>query len=159
MIVKKSSRLNNTLLSILLGVIGLFHFIPLFITINVAFKAKTDMTSRWLFSTSGIIDNFTTAIEKAHIFTALANSSFITIVSIVVIVFIGGMAAYPLSRNKSRLNKTILLFILSVMMVPPLSMLVPLVTTMSRIGAISTYWGIILVLVTFQLPISICSLY
>ncbi|MGL1893324.1 MAG: carbohydrate ABC transporter permease [Spirochaetaceae bacterium] len=155
MIVTKKSRIRNILLSFLLGFIGLFHFIPLYITINVAFKAKTDMTSRWLFSTSGIIDNFTIAIEKAHIFSALQNSTFITIVSIIVIVFLGGMAAYPLARNKSKLNKFILLFILSVMMVPPLSMLVPLVTTLSRIGAVSTYWGIILVLVTFQLPISI----
>ena len=40
-------------------------------------------------------------------------------------------------------------------MVPPLSVLVPIVTMMSRINGVSTFWGIILVLATYQLPMSV----
>lgn len=153
MINKKQSQ--NYLLSILLVLIGLIHFIPFYITINLSFKAKTDFSSRWLFPENVYWENFASAIENANIFTAMSNSAIITVFSIVIIIFIGGMAAYPLARNNSVLNNLIVLFTLSVMMVPPLSMLVPLVTTMSRLKLISTYLGIILVLVTFQLPISI----
>ena len=41
------------------------------------------------------------------------------------------------------------------MMIPGLSILVPLYSTMVKIHGISTYWGIIIVLVTFNLPMSI----
>jgi len=155
MIAGKVKRTRNLLLSMLIIIIGIFHFIPLYTTINLAFKPKTDMSSRWLFSAEATWDNFIRAIEKAHIFRALGNSTIITVSAIILLVLIGGMAAYPLARNRSKLNNFIILFILSVMMVPPLSMLVPLVTIMGKIGAVSTYWGIVLILVTFELPISI----
>lgn len=155
MMAGKINPVRNFILSFIIILIGLFHFVPLFITVNVSLKAKTDLTSRWMIPDSLSFDNFTYAADKAKIILAMGNSTVITVFSIVIIVFVGGMAAYPLARNRSKFNGKINLFILSVMMVPPLSMLVPLVTIMAKIGAISTYWGIILVLVTFQLPISI----
>jgi raffinose/stachyose/melibiose transport system permease protein len=142
-------------LSLLAVVIGLFHFIPLFISITVAFKPKTDLSSRWLFPSEPVMQNFAYALKKAKILLAMQNSLIITAVSIGLIILVGGMAAYPLARNRSKFNKRILQFVLAVMMVPPLSMLVPLVTIMTKLGAVSSYWGIIVVLVTFQLPISI----
>jgi raffinose/stachyose/melibiose transport system permease protein len=151
----KKSLISKILWSVLTIFIGFFHFIPLFISINVAFKPKTDLSSRWTLPAEFYLKNFSYAAEKAKIILAVQNSLIITITSIAVIVMIGGMAAYPLARNRSRFNERILQFVLAVMMVPPLSMLVPLVTIMTRLGAVSTYWGIIVVLVTFQLPISI----
>ncbi|MBF9014920.1 MULTISPECIES: carbohydrate ABC transporter permease [unclassified Oceanispirochaeta] len=155
MIAGKKTLSSKILWGILTILIGLFHFIPLYISINVAFKPKTDLSSRWMIPTKLYLDNFIFAAEKAKIFLAIQNSLIITVLSITVIVLIGGMAAYPLARNRSRFNDRILQFVLAVMMVPPLSMLVPLVTIMTRMGAVSSYWGIIVVLVTFQLPISI----
>ena len=155
MITGKKSLSSKVFWSILTIAIGLFHFIPLFISINVAFKPKTDLSSRWTLPAELYLNNFSYAADKAKILLAVQNSLIITIASIAVIVLIGGMAAYPLARNRSRFNERILQFVLAVMMVPPLSMLVPLVTIMTRLGAVSTYWGIIVVLVTFQLPISI----
>jgi len=155
MIAGKTSSISKILWSILTIFIGLFHFIPLFISINVAFKPKTDLSSRWKIPEMLYLKNFSYAADKARILLAMKNSMIITTFCIAVIVLIGGMAAYPLARNRSRFNERILQFVLAVMMVPPLSMLVPLITIMTRMGAVSTYWGIIIVLVTFQLPISI----
>ncbi|MBI9106691.1 MAG: carbohydrate ABC transporter permease [Spirochaetales bacterium] len=149
------SRKGRVVWSLLAVIIGLFHFIPLFISMNLSLKPKTDLSSRWMFPGELYFENFRYAVEKAKIFLAMKNSAIITIIGVTIVVLIGAMAAYPLARNRSRFNNRILQFVLAVMMVPPLSMLVPLVTTMTRIGGISTYWGIILVLVTFQLPISI----
>jgi raffinose/stachyose/melibiose transport system permease protein len=154
-IVGKKSLSSKILWGGLTIFIGLFHFIPLFISINVAFKPKTDLSSRWMIPSELYLENFIYAAEKAKIFLAIQNSLIITVLSIAVIILIGGMAAYPLARNRSRFNDRILQFVLAVMMVPPLSMLVPLITIMTRMGAVSSYWGIVVVLVTFQLPISI----
>jgi raffinose/stachyose/melibiose transport system permease protein len=142
----------KTLIAIIASVI---HFLPFYIAITVAFKPKTDLTSRWVLPKELYLDNFKLAIEKAHILLAIKNSLIITIISVALVMLIGAMAAYPLSRNKSKLNTVILLVVLAIMMVPPLSVLVPLLAMLSKFNLISTYLGIILVVTTFQLPMSI----
>jgi raffinose/stachyose/melibiose transport system permease protein len=65
------------------------------------------------------------------------------------------MAAYPLAWNKSNVNKFVRLTILGVMMIPPLSIIVPLYRVMLFFDAISTYHGVIMLMMTFQLPLAI----
>lgn len=147
---------KNTLPQIIITIIAsLISFIPFYITIMVAFKPMTDMSSRWLPPKTLYLDNFMIAFEKAHILNAMKNSFIITFCSVMILVFVGAMAAYPLARVKSRFNRNVLNFILAIMMVPPLAILVPLYTNLSQMGGISTYWGIILIISTFQLPLSI----
>lgn len=136
-------------------VIAAIHILPFYIAITVAFKPKTDLSSRWILPKELYLDNFRLAIEKASIFLAIKNSLIITAIGIILVMLIGATAAYPLARNRTKFNKGILNLILAMMMVPPLSILVPLVTMMTQIGAISTYWGIILVVTTYQLPLSV----
>ena len=131
------------------------HFIPFYIVVMVALKPRTDMSSRWLPPETLDFSHFATAVQRARIFAAMRDSAIITVVAVILVALLGAMAAYPLARMKNRFNALILKVIIGVMMIPPLSMLVPLVTLMSRIGGISTYWGIICVLVTFQLPLSV----
>ncbi len=152
---KLSSRIRFSLWSLPAILIGLLHALPLYISVNVALKPKTDLSSRWTPPASIYWDNFRMAVEKAKILLAMGNSALITIITVIAIIVIASMASYPLARDASRRNRIVLRAILAVMMVPPLSMLVPLVTIVTRMGGVSTYWGIIMVLVTFQLPIAI----
>lgn len=142
----------KTVLALFISVI---HMLPFYIAATVAFKPKTDLSSRWMLPTDLYLDNFKLAIEKASIFLAIRNSVIITAIGILLVMLIGATAAYPLARNRTKLNRGVLNFILAMMMVPPLSILVPLVTMMSKIGGISTYWGIICIVVTYQLPLSV----
>lgn len=146
---------NNWLKTLIAGLICLIHIVPFYISITVAFKSKTDLSSRWALPKDLYLENFIKAVERADIFSAMKNSLIITIIAVLIITILGAMAAYPLARNRSRLNKTMLNVILAVMMIPPLSILVPLLTFVTRIGGVSTFWGIILVVATYQLPLSI----
>ncbi len=148
----KAKPVVYNLLAILVSAL---HFIPFYIVVMVALKPKTDMSSRWLPPETVDFSNFTTAINRAKILNAMRDSAIITVIAVLAVAILGAMAAYPLARMKNRWNAIILKLVLGVMMIPPLSMLVPLVTLMSRIGGVSTYWGIISVLVAFQLPLSI----
>lgn len=146
---------NNWWRTLLTLIAAFIHFLPFYIVFTVAFKPKTDLSSRWSLPSELYLDNFKLAIEKANIFLAIKNSLIITIITVALVMFIGAMAAYPLSRLRSKFNRGILLLVVGIMMVPPLSVLVPLLTMLSKMNLISTYPGIILVLLTFQLPMSI----
>lgn len=148
-------KMNNSLKTLLTLLASAICFVPFYITINVAFKPMTDLSSRWQLPRELYLKNFVTAIEKANIFNAMKNSLIITIFAVTIIVLVGAMAAYPLARVKTKWNRGVLNLILAIMMVPPLSILVPLYSSLAKMGGISTYWGIIVVIATFQLPLSI----
>lgn len=149
---KKGGSLWRTLLAFLVAVV---HFIPLYILLGVAFKAPEDLSSRWVMPGYINTENFRIALEKGGMGAALANNIIITLCSIVLIAVLGALAAYPLSRNRTKMNAAVKGFIMGVMMVPPLSILVPLYTNLAAMHGINTFWGIVVVLVTFQLPTSV----
>ncbi|GAA0085142.1 carbohydrate ABC transporter permease [Clostridium sp. MB05] len=148
----KRNNLWRTPLAIL---ICLLHIIPFYILVGVAFKSPKDLSSRWVFPTYINWENFSVAIEKGKIGQSLMSSLVITSVSIVFITIIGALAAYPLARNRTKFNMGVKAFVLGIMMVPPLSILVPLYSMIAKLNGTSTYWSIIIVLITFQLPMSI----
>lgn len=133
----------------------LLHFAPIYILLGMAFKSPKDISSRWILPGYIYKKNFEIAIEKGNMLASLYNSGIITISCIVLITILGALAAYPLARNRSKFNAGIKAFVLGIMMVPPLSILVPLYSVMSDLRATSTFWGIIVILTTFQLPMSI----
>lgn len=139
----------------LTALISAIALIPIYITLIVSLKPQTDLSSYWAPPRVFFPDNFLGAIEIGRIQVAFLNTAIIAAFSVLLLVLLSSMAAYPLARNRSRLNTAVTTFVLSILMVPALSLLVPLYVLMVRIKGMSTYWGMILVHVTFNLPVSI----
>ncbi len=145
----------------ILGIIFLLGFIvvqltPFYIALTVSSKPRTDLSSRWSPPQEELyIENYETAINRGNILTAIRNSVIITSISTFFVCLIGSLAAYPLARLKTKFNRVIMLIILGTIMVPPLSILVPLYTMMNNLNAVNTYWGMIVLMTTGQLPLSI----
>lgn len=143
--------------------IGLFvlivvvvQLVPFYIALTTALKRKTDLSPQLSFPVSGLyLGNLVDAIEQAGILRAMLNSAIIALVSTALVCLIGAFAAYPLARRRSRLNTVVLAGIVGLMMVPALSMLVPLYSLLAQLHALNTYWGEICVMVTTSLPLSI----
>lgn len=131
------------------------YLVPIFVLIGISFKPQADLSSYWHFSTSPTWDNFIYAINKGHIFNSMKNSLIVTAFSILLIVLVGALTSYPLARRQSKYTSFMRNFSLAIMMVPPLSILVPLYASLVGYGLINTYRGLILTLLTFELPMSI----
>jgi len=130
------------------------YLTPFYILLSVAFTMSADPTSRWMFPGYLYLENFRVALAGV-IGQGIRDSLIITVSSVVLIILIGSFAAYPLARNKSKLNRAVKSFFLSIMMIPPLSIIVPIYRVMLFFDAISTYHGIVLLIVTFSLPLAI----
>lgn len=140
------------LLSILICMI---YLCPVYVLVMMSLKGITDGSSRLALPNVWTFSNYIKVFLKSDLLRALKNTCIITVVTIVLEVVIACMAAYPLARNKSKLNKTISMVIMGVMMIPSLSILVGVYSTLVSMHAISTYWGIIVVSVAFGLPMPI----
>lgn len=149
---KKITALLKNLAAIFLCIV---HFAPLYIIITVAFKERGDSSSYWSLPTSIDLSGLERALEKGGLLNAIWNTSIVTVCSVVAIVIIGAMTSYPLARYTNKINKFMLNAIMAVMMVPAFGILVPLYKQMVLLGGINTYWGIIIVTVTYNLPMSI----
>ncbi|MCM3115364.1 carbohydrate ABC transporter permease [Neobacillus sp. MER 74] len=139
----------------LLFIISLFHILPFYLLTTTSFKAVDDVSSKWAFPGYWYIDNFINVWHGANLGQAFFNNIIITVVSVVLTIIIGAFAAYPLARYKSRLNRFMYTLFISVLIVPPLTILVPLYKMFVDVGAMNSYWGIILLHVTFHLPLTI----
>ncbi|NOV04355.1 ABC transporter permease subunit [Paenibacillus sp. LMG 31457] len=133
----------------------IIHIIPFYILINMSFKSSQDTSSKWLFPTSIYLENFTNAWKAAQLDRAILNNSIITFSVVVLVVFIGAFASYPLARYQTKWNNFVYTLSVACLIVPALTILVPLYKLIVDMNGINSYWAVILTQVTFSLPITI----
>lgn len=153
---KRERRGVNVVLWIALALMSLVQLLPFWIAVTTAFKSASDSSPQIALPLASITwENFTTAVTQGDIFQAIFNSAIVTVIATALTCVLGACAAYPLARFATRVNKVVFGLIVALIMVPPLSILVPLYTLMANLGGTNTYWGVILVMVTGQLPLAI----
>ena len=149
-------RSTKILLGSALLAMVVLQLLPFYIAATTALKERTDLSSTWLPPLDGVfLGNFVTAIDDGNILQSILNSAIVTGVSTMLVCILGALAAYPLARRTTVLNKFVTAGILALIMVPPLSILVPLYTMLNQMGALNTHWGIIAVMVSTELPLAI----
>lgn len=135
--------------------LGMLFSVPFYLLFVLASKKTSDTSSIWKPALYINTANFIAAWEKAHIGRALLNSTIITAGTVILIVLVGSLASYPLARRPHRLNRLVSLTLVSCLVVPPLTVLVPLYKFIVDIRGLNTRWAMMLILVTFQLPLSV----
>ncbi|MGI6786633.1 MAG: carbohydrate ABC transporter permease [Gleimia sp.] len=137
----------------LLGLVCLVQLLPFYLGLASAFKEPRDLSSAWSFPFAGFtIENFIIALERGNVGKAVLNSAIVTVLATVIVVVVGALASYPLARRRTRLNNFILMLTLTVMMIPPLSILVPLIRLLKGFGLMNSHLGLVFPLVAFALP-------
>lgn len=137
-------------------VVALLQLLPFFLAINTSMKPGDDLSSTLLPRLYDIQwDNWSRAISEGQILVSIKNSVVVTLFTTLLVCVLGAAAAYPLARRRTKGNAIVSSLILAMMMIPPLSILVPLYTLMVDMGGVNTYWGIILVLTATNLPLSV----
>ena len=143
---RQSALLFATLLSL---------FPVYFMTVS-AFKTKSEyITNKWGLPATLYLDNFNTALAGEKFFIRFANSTILTVGSVVVSLIIACLAGYAFARMEFPGKRTLFNIILSLMVVPPVVMVVPMFVSMVRWGLINTYHGTTLIYVGLLLPFSV----
>ena len=102
---KRLGRPSNAWRIPVAAVILLVFLAPFYILLSVAFRSPQDLNSYWRFPTQLHLENFTDAIENGKILLSMANSLILTVGAVLLITVVGALAAYPLARRRTRLNR------------------------------------------------------
>jgi multiple sugar transport system permease protein len=94
-------------------------------------------------------------LSAAKLGQAIVNSLIVATMTTALAILLGAPAAYALARLDIRHADTILLMVLAAQMFPAIVIVIPLFITASKLGLIDTKINLILVYLSFNLPIVI----
>lgn len=98
---------------------------------------------------SNYVDLLTSSIP-----TYFKNSVIVTSITLVGIVFLGALAAYPLSKMEFKGKRLIRDLLMIGIMIPIFVALVPMFNVYNKLGLKNTYWSLIIPQVGFAIPMS-----
>ncbi|MDE4541435.1 MULTISPECIES: carbohydrate ABC transporter permease [unclassified Thermoanaerobacterium] len=158
----EKAKKNMTILEIFGWVLTLFVIFPVYIMIINSFKDRKEIFTSELSLPKAL--NFTyyiQAIQKMDFLTALGNSLFITVTSVVFIIVLSSMAAWVLERNKTTISNIIFYTFVATMLIPFQSVMIPLVQYLSKwqisgtnFSLIDTRYGLIFMNIGFGIGMS-----
>ena len=132
--------------------------LPLYVLVSMSLKQPTDLASRLTWPSHLFFGNYIKILKsegQSTLLSCLKNTVIVTVFVVIIEVIFGCMAAYPLARRKTRFNNGMLMVILSVMMIPAVSVLGGVYSILVAINGINTRWALILITAAFGLPLSI----
>lgn len=137
---------SSAVWQILLVLFTLVFLSPMIYMVLNSFKPYSQMLKDpWGLPDTLFLDNYIKAFTQMKFFQSLYNSAVITIVSVFLIVVLGGLAAYPITRFDNRLTRFLSIYFLIGYMVPTQVLIVQIFSVMKKMHLINTKTGLILV--------------
>lgn len=128
----------------LLPVCAIFLYPFYYMVINT-FKTMAEMSfSPTSLPVRFILDNYLDILTNLQIYRSFGNTIIITLFSVLAIVVIGEMAAYPVAFRKSRLNDAFSIYLMIGFLVPFQAILLSLFEVMQALHLIDSIVGMIL---------------
>ena len=125
---------------------------PVYVLVNLAVRPTSDTSSPIRPTSDPTFANFTGAWREAGLGGALLNSVLVTTVSVVIVLAVSALAAYPLARSIARWSRgTFLLTMLGLILPFQLSSL-PLYQTVRDLGLLGSVWSLVLFYAGLQVP-------
>ncbi|QJC51195.1 carbohydrate ABC transporter permease [Paenibacillus albicereus] len=118
---------------------------PMFWIINNSFKMSNDvMNDSFSLAMSPVLTNYETAFERINIGKAYANSLIMSGSTVLLVLILGGLAAYVLSRFKFRGRIALNSLLVATLLIPSFATVVPVYELLIKWGFVNQYWGLIL---------------
>lgn len=147
--------LKTLTLEIVMILVAVIFFIPVFVLINLSFKTTDDPSGPLGLPQNVTFENYADAWVRGNLANAIGNSAAVTIVSVSVIIAISALAAYPLARITGRWSRVAFFGFMIGLLLPFQLALIPLYVTMRDLGLLGTIWAVIIFYIGLQAPFSI----
>jgi ABC-type glycerol-3-phosphate transport system permease component len=150
------ARASRWLIAIPMAILAVATIYPLLFTTNVALKSRNEYILDRLSPASDLQwENFSHAWTDAGMSRYFINSVIVVGCSVFFLLLLGSMAGFALSKMRFRGSKVMFLGCLAALFIPFQVIMVPLLRTMTDIGLVNTFPGLILAYVAQFLPFTV----
>jgi len=133
-------------LDILMLPVGLITFFPFYLIIVNTLKTPAETAKNPIsFPSTFNFANYERVFNEVPLLQSFGNSLLITIISVLLMVLIGAMAAYPIVFNASKVNRLIMGYLLAGFLIPFQTTLIPLFELMTTFQLVDKLYGLIVV--------------
>jgi multiple sugar transport system permease protein len=140
------------------AVVVLYALLPVLWILSLSLKPTSKVKDGKLIPSSVTLDNYR-GIFRGEVFSsALFNSIGIGLITTVIAVTMGAMAAYAVARLDFPGKRPLIGATLLISMFPAISLVTPLFNVERAVGLFDTWPGLILPYITFALPLAIYTL-
>ncbi|HEY7592694.1 MAG TPA: carbohydrate ABC transporter permease [Actinophytocola sp.] len=139
-------------------VIVVYALIPVLWTLSLSFKTPEAQTDKKFFPSEWTWQNYKDIFTTNEFVRALINSIGIALISTLIAVVLGTMAAYAIARLDFPGKQALVGVSLLIAMFPQVSLVSPLFEMERNLGLFDTWAGLILPYITFALPLAIYTL-
>ncbi|MDP4096101.1 carbohydrate ABC transporter permease [Paenibacillus sp. P96] len=151
-----SYRIAAFLVEVLLILAGLLFLVPFyFLLVNSVKTFGEILTHAAAWPTAFHFSNYAAAWESIDFPSAFGNSLLVTLVSNVLLLLISSMAAYQMVRNNTLFNRILFGLIVSAMVIPFQSIMLPLMEISNMLSLNNSIAGLILCYLGFGAPLSV----
>lgn len=155
-IMKKS--INKTLRQVFFITIFFVCVFPMYFMFTSSIKSEEEfLTNKYLLPASPTLENFHKSLTKggSHFFDWFKSSIIITVTSTLISLVFAILIAFMFSQIRTKFTNGLLNFTVSLMVVPPIIMIIPLFKMMATFKIINTYLSVIIIYIGIVLPFSI----
>jgi multiple sugar transport system permease protein len=144
-----------TVVNILVVLYALF---PVLWILSLSLKPSSSVKDGKLIPSQITFDNYKGIFQGGIFTSALINSIGIGLITTVIAVVVGGMAAYAVARLAFPGKRLLVGVALLIAMFPQISLVTPIFNLWRTIGLFNTWPGLIIPYITFALPLAIYTL-
>lgn len=153
---KGNGKIVKTVIYICLSLLALVYLLPLLWVVIVSLKDdKTLFVSPWALPEKLMFENYTFAWTAGKLGVATLNSAIVCVVTLLVGMIVGSMAAFAIGRMRWKLSGLMMTYFLSGMMIPVHCILIPLFAKFSKVHLTNNLLGLVLPYTTLSLPVTI----
>lgn len=98
------------------------------------------------------VENFSGLLERMDVFTFLFNSLSTALLSTIIALILGSLAAYAIQRSGAKLSILLVVLVLCLKMIPTSSIVVPIYELICNLGLYDTKIALILVYAAINMP-------
>jgi len=154
--VEKFEKLTPAIAGIyvLLFAFSILIMSPLVIVLSSSLREASNMKSPLILFSQVTLSSYVTAFERMNYPMQFLNSLMTTGGSVIVVVFIATMAAYPITRIKRPLSKGLYYFFIAGLVIPAQMVIVPIAQMFGRLNIPNTRFTPMIMFITCSLPFS-----
>ena len=157
---KNKQKVKDNFISAIIGFFAFVWIFPILWTLWTSLRPYNDIISYGVFSwpRNLNLDNYFQAFRVMGLTKYFLNTLYVMVPSVILILFLGSLIAFVVSRYSFRFNLTLLLFFTAGNMLPTIATYIPVFWLYIKIGDLfgnrsllyNNYFGIILIHVAFQ---------
>ena len=139
-------------------IVVLYALFPVLWILSLSLKPSSTVKDGNLIPTQVTFDNYRAIFQGNTFSSALVNSIGIGLITTVIAVVVGGMAAYAIARLAFPGKRALVGVALLIAMFPQISLVTPLFNIERKIGLFDTWPGLVIPYITFALPLAIYTM-